>query len=493
MKIFKKGKKMIHKILIANRGEIAVRIIRACKDLHIKNVAVYTEPDKECLHVRVADEAYEIGHDPIKGYLDAKRIVEVAKACGADAIHPGYGFLSENYEFAKMVEDAGLILVGPKSEVIHKMGNKNVARYLMKQNGIPVVPGTETLNNESIETIKDYAERIGYPVILKASGGGGGRGIRVVWSEDELESNYESCKREAKAFFNNDEVFMEKYVERPRHIEFQILGDNYGNIIHLCERDCSIQRRHQKVIEIAPCPTISDDLRKRMGVASVAAAKAVGYTNAGTIEFLLDDYNNFYFMEMNTRIQVEHGVTEEITGVDLISRQIRIAAGEILDIEQSEVKPRGVAIEARITCENVWKNFAPSPGTITGYFPALGPGVRVDTHIYQGYKVPPFYDSMLAKLMVKATSYDLAVSKLERALDEFNIEGITTTLPFLHAISKRRHFRRGFFDTSYIEDRLQDILENTHDHTQNNKEEVIAAISAAIKKMKAERVGEKIE
>ncbi|WP_086237190.1 acetyl-CoA carboxylase subunit A [Campylobacter porcelli] len=478
---------MIYKILIANRGEIAVRIVRACKDLHIKNVAIYTEPDKDSLHVKVADEAYEIGKDPIKGYLDASRIVEVAKACGADAIHPGYGFLSENYEFAKMVEDAGLTFIGPKSEVILKMGNKNIARNLMNKNGIPVVPGTEALNKQSIETIKLEAEKIGYPVILKASGGGGGRGIREVWDPAELESSYESCKREAKAFFNNDEVFMEKLIVKPRHIEFQILGDNYGNLIHLCERDCSIQRRHQKVIEIAPCPTISEDLRKRMGVAAVAAAKAVGYTNAGTIEFLLDDYNNFYFMEMNTRIQVEHGVTEEIVGVDLISRQIRIAAGEILDIDQTEVKPQGVAIEARITAENVWKNFIPSPGKITGYFPALGPGVRVDSHMYQGYSIPPFYDSLVAKLIVKARSYDLAVSKLERALDEFTIEGVRTTLPFLLAISKRRHFRRGFFDTSYIEERLQDILENTHDSNQENKEEVIAAIAAAIQKVKSSR------
>ncbi|MDY6056399.1 MAG: acetyl-CoA carboxylase subunit A [Campylobacter lanienae] len=466
---------MIYKILIANRGEIAVRIVRACKDLHIKNVAIYTEPDKDSLHVKVADEAYEIGKDPIKGYLDATRIVEVAKACGADAIHPGYGFLSENYEFAKMVEDAGLTFIGPKSEVILKMGNKNIARNLMHKNGIPVVPGTEALNKESIETIKLEAEKIGYPVILKASGGGGGRGIREVWDPADLESSYESCKREAKAFFNNDEVFMEKLIVKPRHIEFQILGDNYGNLIHLCERDCSIQRRHQKVIEIAPCPTISEDLRKRMGVAAVAAAKAVGYTNAGTIEFLLDDYNNFYFMEMNTRIQVEHGITEEVTGIDLIGRQIRIASGEIRDIKQSEVKPRGVAIEARITAENAWKDFAPSPGTITGYFPAVGPGVRVDTHIYQDYEIPPFYDSMLAKIMVKASSYDLAVSKLERALDEFKIEGVTTTLPFLHAISKRRHFRKGFFDTSYLEERLEDILENTADEAS----EVVAAIAAA--------------
>lgn len=469
----------IHKILIANRGEIAIRIVRACKDLHIANVAIYTKPDAECLHVKVADEAYCVGDEALKGYLDPAKIIEVAKQCGADAIHPGYGFLSENYEFAKAVEYAGLILIGPKSEVIYKMGNKNVARNLMKENGIPVVPGTDPLNNLSIDKIKSLAKRIGYPVILKSSGGGGGRGIRVVLTENELEENFQSCKREAKAFFNNDEVFMEKYVEKPRHIEFQILGDNYGNIIHLCERDCSIQRRHQKVIEIAPCPTMSDDLRKRMGVAAVAAAKAVGYTNAGTIEFLLDDYDHFYFMEMNTRIQVEHGVTEEVTGVDLIARQIRVAAGEILDLEQSEIKARGTAIEVRITAENAQKGFAPSPGKITGYFPALGPSVRVDTHIYANYEIPPFYDSLLAKLIVKGSSYDLAVSKLERALDEFKIEGVITTLPFLHAISRRRHFRKGFFDTSYLEERLDDILENT----ASEDSEIIAAIAAA--KLKA--------
>ncbi len=476
-----------HKVLIANRGEIAVRIIRSCKDLHLKNVAIYTAPDKHCLHAQIADEAYEIGSDPLRGYLDAQRIVEVAKACGADAIHPGYGFLSENYEFAKLVEDSGLKLIGPTSDVILKMGNKNIARALMQKNGIPVVPGTEPLNNETPERIRELALRIGYPVILKSSGGGGGRGIRVVNCEDELLASFESCKREAKAFFNNDEVFMEKLVVQPRHIEFQILGDNYGNIIHLCERDCSIQRRHQKVIEIAPCPTISEDIRRKMGVAAVAAAKAVGYTNAGTIEFLLDDYNNFYFMEMNTRIQVEHGVTEEVTGIDIIARQIRYAAGELMEFEQSEIKPRGVAIEARITAENVWKNFAPSPGTITRYLPALGPGVRVDSHIYQGYTIPPFYDSLVAKLIVRATSYDMAVSKLERALDEFEIGGIKTTLPFLRAVSKRRHFRRGFFDTGYIEERMADILENTQDEENATNEEMVAAIAAAVARVKQSR------
>ncbi|WP_297193330.1 acetyl-CoA carboxylase subunit A [uncultured Campylobacter sp.] len=478
---------MIHKILIANRGEIAVRVIRACRDLHIKNVAVFTEPDRECLHVKIADEAYRIGTDAIRGYLDAKRIVEIAKACKADAIHPGYGFLSENYEFAKECEDAGIIFIGPKSDVIRKMGNKNIARYLMHKNGIPIVPGTEKLNNHSIEEIKFYAEKIGYPVILKASGGGGGRGIRVVHKEEELENAFESCKREALSFFNNDEVFMEKYIVNPRHIEFQILADNYGNIIHLCERDCSIQRRHQKIIEIAPCPSISQNLRKTIGVTAVAAAKAVGYTNAGTIEFLLDDYNNFYFMEMNTRIQVEHPVTEEITGVDLIVRQIRIASGAILDLEQSDIVPRGYAIEARITAENVWKNFIPNPGKIGEYYPALGPGVRVDSHIYKGYTVPPSYDSLLAKLIVKAGSFELVVNKLQRALKEFTIDDIRTTIPFLIAITKIKEFRRGYFDTSFIETHMEELLEKTEDRHQENKEEVIAAIAATLKKIRESR------
>lgn len=478
---------MIHKILIANRGEIAVRVIRACRDLHIKNVAVFTEPDRECLHVKIADEAYRIGTDAIRGYLDAKRIVEIAKACKADAIHPGYGFLSENYEFAKECEDAGIIFIGPKSDVIRKMGNKNIARYLMHKNGIPIVPGTEKLNNHSIEEIKFYAEKIGYPVILKASGGGGGRGIRVVHKEEELENAFESCKREALSFFNNDEVFMEKYIVNPRHIEFQILADNYGNIIHLCERDCSIQRRHQKIIEIAPCPSISQNLRKTIGVTAVAAAKAVGYTNAGTIEFLLDDYNNFYFMEMNTRIQVEHPVTEEITGVDLIVRQIRIASGAILDLEQSDIVPRGYAIEARITAENVWKNFIPNPGKIGEYYPALGPGVRVDSHIYKGYNVPPSYDSLLAKLIVKAGSFELVVNKLQRALKEFTIDDIRTTIPFLIAITKIKEFRRGYFDTSFIETHMEELLEKTEDRHQENKEEVIAAIAATLKKIRESR------
>ena len=442
---------MIHKILIANRGEIAVRIVRACRDLHIQSVGIYTAPDSECLHVRIADEAYQVGEDPIKGYLDAKAIVKLAKECGADAIHPGYGFLSENYEFAKAVEDAGLIFIGPKAEVIKKMGDKNIARYLMKKNGIPIVPGTEKLNDESMDAIKEHARRIGYPVILKASGGGGGRGIREVWQEEDMQDAFESCTREAKAYFNNDEVFMEKLVVNPRHIEFQILGDNYGNIIHLCERDCSIQRRHQKIIEIAPCPSISENLRKIMGVTAVAAAKAVGYSNVGTIEFLLDDYNNFYFMEMNTRVQVEHPVTEFVSGVDIVKEQIRIAAGQPLSVKQEDIVLRGHAIECRINAENPAFNFAPSPGKITNlYLPSGGVGLRVDSAVYPGYTIPPYYDSMIAKIIVHGENRFDALMKMQRALYELEIEGVQTNADFQLDLISDRNVIAGDYDTSFL-------------------------------------------
>ncbi|MGP1450353.1 MAG: acetyl-CoA carboxylase subunit A [Wolinella sp.] len=467
---------MFKKILIANRGEIAVRIIRACNDLKIDSVAIYSRADRDSMHVKMADETYEISEDPIKGYLDPDRIIEIAKLSGAEAIHPGYGFLSENAIFAKKVADAGLVWIGPNSEVIAKMGDKNAAREIMQRHGIPVVPGTEPLNKESWETIKRYARRIGYPVILKASSGGGGRGIRVVQREEELEESFNACKREAMAFFKNDDVFMEKYIQNPKHIEFQILGDNYGNVIHLLERDCSIQRRHQKLVEIAPSPTMSEDLRRRMGAVAVAAAKATGYANAGTVEFLVDDYNNFYFMEMNTRIQVEHGVTEEITGLDLIARQIRIASGEILDMNQGDVLRQGFAIEVRINAEDVKNDFVPSPGKITAYYPALGPFVRVDSCIYKDYTIPPYYDSMVAKLIVRATSYDLAVNKLKRALSEFTVRGIKTTIPFLMNICEDRDFRKGDFDTSYLERKMGELMPRDIEESSD----IVAAIAAAI-------------
>lgn len=467
---------MFSKILIANRGEIAVRIIRACNDLHIKSVAIYSRIDKDSMHVKMASESYEISQDALKAYLDGDAIINAALNCGAEAIHPGYGFLSENADFAGKVKNAGIVWIGPDSSVIAKMGDKNAARELMKANGIPIVPGTKPLNNHSIEEIKIIANKIGYPIILKASNGGGGRGIRVVRNDNEIQENFEACKREAMAFFKNDEVFMEKYIENPRHIEFQIIGDNYGNIVHLLERDCSIQRRHQKLVEIAPSPTMNLDLRRRMGAVAVAAAKAANYTNAGTIEFLVDDLNNFYFMEMNTRIQVEHGVTEEITGFDLIGRQIRSAAGEILDLNQSEVLHQGYAIEVRINAEDVANDFVPNPGKITTYYPALGPFVRIDSAVYKDYTIPPNYDSMIAKLIVRASSYDLAVNKLIRALEEFTIRGVKTTIPFLLNIAKDRDFRKGNFDTSYLESNMQRLMPNE----TINKDDIVAAIATAI-------------
>lgn len=467
---------MFKRILIANRGEIAVRIIRACNDLNIESVAIYSRADRDSMHVKMATYTYAIGEDPIKGYLDPDLIIQAAKEIEAEAIHPGYGFLSENAMFAKKVKEAGLVWIGPDSEVIAKMGDKNAARNLMIQNGIPVVPGTEPLNALSLYEIQKTARKIGYPVILKASSGGGGRGIRVVWEEKDLESAFESCKREALTFFKNEDVFMEKYIQNPRHIEFQILADNYGHVIHLFERDCSIQRRHQKLIEIAPCPTMSVDLRRRMGSVAVSAAKAANYTNAGTVEFLVDDYNHFYFMEMNTRIQVEHGVTEEITGLDLIGRQIRIASGEILDITQSDVQIQGCAIEARINAEDVYNDFVPNPGTITAYYPALGPFVRVDSYIYKDFTIPPFYDSMIAKLIVRATSYDLAVKKLKRALNEFKIRGVKTTIPFLINICNDRDFRRGNFDTSYLEQKVESLMPQE----SSDVSDLVAAIAVAL-------------
>jgi pyruvate carboxylase subunit A len=465
---------MFKKILIANRGEIAVRVVRACRDLGITSVAIYSSDDRDALHVKMADETYKTSSDPLQAYLNPQKIIDVALACKADAIHPGYGFLSENADFAKMVEEAGLIWIGPKSEVIAKMGDKSEARRVMIENGIPVVPGTENLNN--IEEAIDFAERYKYPVILKATAGGGGRGIRVAWNEKELRSGYELCKKEALTFFKNDAVFVEKYVVNPKHIEFQMLADNYGKIIHLGERDCSIQRRHQKLLEIAPSPSMDEDLRKRMGAVAVAAAKAAGYTNAGTVEFLVDDDKNFYFMEMNTRIQVEHCVTEEITGVDLVVRQIRTAAGEILEIDQADVVMRGFAIEARINAEDVKNDFAPNPGKITGYYPALGPGVRVDSCAYKDYVIPPHYDSMVAKLIVKGASYDLAIRKLQRALGEFKVKGVKTTIPFLHKITQEKQFRKGDFDTSYLEHKLDDLMPET----EVTPEELAAAIAAAL-------------
>lgn len=441
----------MNKILIANRGEIAVRIIRACKEMNIKTVAVYSEIDKDSLHTRLADEAICIGPAPSnKSYLSLKNIIEAANITGSDSIHPGFGFLSENSQFARICEESNIKFIGPSYKVIELMGNKSNAKALMKKAGVPTVPGSEG----SIKGIKDafeVAKKIGYPVMLKAAAGGGGKGIRIVNNERELESNYNIVKQEAKISFNDDEIYMEKFIENPRHVEIQILADEHGNVIHLGERDCTVQRRHQKVVEETPSTAIDEKLRNKMGEAAIKAAKAAGYTSCGTVEFLVDKHKNFYFMEMNTRIQVEHPITEERTGIDIVKNQIKIAAGEELKIKQKEIEFKGHAIECRINAENPGKNFRPCPGTITGLNLPGGKGIRIDSAIYEGYTIPPTYDSMIAKIIAYGANRNEAISKMKRALEETVIEGIDTNIDFLLEIIKNKNFIRGDYDTSFIE------------------------------------------
>ena len=423
---------MIHKILIANRGEIAVRIIRACRELGIQSVAVYSEADKDALHTQLADEAVCIGPAASKdSYLNMENIISATINTGADAIHPGFGFLSENQKFAKLCEECNITFIGPSSEIIRKMGNKTEARNTMIEAGVKVIPGWNE-NVESVEEGKEIAKKLGYPVIVKAALGGGGKGMRVAMKEEEFENAYLTARKEAGAAFGDDSVYMEHFIEHPRHVEVQILADNYGNVVHLGERDCSIQRNHQKFIEEAPCKAISEGLRKQMGEQAVKAAKAVNYTNAGTIEFLLENDKDFYFMEMNTRIQVEHPVTEWITGVDLIKEQIKIASGEKLSFSQDEVKLEGHSIECRINAENPEKNFRPSPGKIENLYLPGGKGIRMDTAIYSGYEIPPYYDSMIAKLIVHGTTREEALRKMRSALGEVIIEGIDTNVDYLY-------------------------------------------------------------
>ena len=442
---------MINKILIANRGEIAVRIIRACKEMNIKTVAVYSEVDKDAMHVKLADEAICIGPaNSSKSYLNFKNIIEAANITGADAIHPGFGFLSENSQFAKICEESNIKFIGPNYKVIEMMGNKSNAKELMKNAGVPVVPGSDG----SVKGLKDaikIANEIGYPIMLKAAAGGGGKGIRIVNVPEELESNYNIVKQEAKLSFNDDEIYIEKFIKNPRHVEIQILADEHGNVIHLGERDCSIQRRNQKVIEETPSTAIDDKLRNKMGESAIKAVKASGYTSCGTIEFLVDSDKNFYFMEMNTRIQVEHPITEERTGIDIVKAQIRVSAGEPLKIKQKDVKFNGYSIECRINAENPAKNFRPCPGTITGVILPGGNGVRVDTAIYSGYTIPSNYDSMIAKIITHGDTRNEAISKMKRALEETVIEGVDTNIDFLFKIIKNPNFIRGNFDTSFIE------------------------------------------
>nr|WP_294465147.1 acetyl-CoA carboxylase biotin carboxylase subunit [uncultured Sellimonas sp.] len=442
---------MIKKVLIANRGEIAVRIIRACREMGIETVAVYSEADREALHTQLADEAVCIGPAPSsESYLSMDKILSATMITGADAIHPGFGFLSENSRFAELCEKCNITFIGPKAEVIEKLGNKSEARNTMISAGVPVIPGsTEPIFDE--ETGAKEADRIGYPVIVKAALGGGGKGMRVAASPEEFAKAFSTAQKEAKAAFGDDMMYIEHFVEHPRHIEFQILADKYGNVIHLGERDCSIQRNHQKMIEESPSIALSEELRQKMGEAAVKAARAAHYENAGTIEFLLEKSGNFYFMEMNTRIQVEHPVTEWVTGIDLVKEQIRIASGEPLKIRQEDVKLTGHAIECRINAENPEKNFRPSPGTITDIYLPGGKGVRIDSAIYSGYTVPPYYDSMLAKLIVHAKTRPEAISKMRSALGEVIIEGIDTNIDYLYELINHPDFQSGNIDIEFIE------------------------------------------
>lgn len=445
---------MFKKILVANRGEIALRIIRACKEMNIKTVAIYSEADRDSLHAHYADEAFCVGPAPgNRSYLNIPNIISAATLAGVDAIHPGYGFLAENARFAEICETHHIKFIGPPAEAIEKMGDKAVAKKTMADAGVPVIPGSDgVIENESAAV--EIAEEIGYPVIIKASAGGGGKGMRLVRDRDELINAFRMAQTEAEAAFGNAEVYMEKYIEEPRHVEIQLLLDEYGHGVYLGERDCSVQRRHQKVIEESPSPAVTPELRRKMGEAALAGAKSVNYTNAGTVEFLLDKNGNFYFMEMNTRIQVEHPVTELVTGIDLIKEQIRIAAGEKLALTQSDVVIRGHAIECRINAEDPEKNFMPSPGKITLYHLPGGPGVRVDSAVYQEYVIPPYYDSMIAKLIVWDENRDAAINRMLRALDEFEIEGVKTTIPFQIMVLNNPYFRKGEVYTNFIQTRI---------------------------------------
>lgn len=442
---------MIKKLLIANRGEIAVRIIRACKELNIETVAVYSTADVEALHVRLADEAYCIGPTASKdSYLNFTNIISAATLTGVDAIHPGYGFLAENADFAELCNECNITFVGPSPEAINKMGIKDVARSTMKEAGVPTVPGSEGIVPSIDEAIK-VAEGIGYPVIIKATAGGGGKGIRIARNEEELRKGISTTQQEAAAAFGNPGVYIEKYIEDFRHVEIQVLADNYGHVVHLGERDCSIQRRLQKLLEETPSPALDPAKREEMGRAAVKAARAVDYTGAGTVEFIYDVNGNFYFMEMNTRIQVEHPVTENVTGIDLIKEQIRVASGEKLNYTQDEVTFEGWSIECRINAENPDKNFMPSAGRVDMYLPPGGPGVRVDSAVYPGYVIPPYYDSMVAKVITYGATREEAIAKMKRALSEFVIEGIYTTIPFHLRLLDHPKFISGDFNTKFLE------------------------------------------
>ncbi len=440
---------MFKKILIANRGEIALRIIRTCRELGIKTVAVFSEADRLSLHVRFADEAVCIGPPPSKeSYLNIPRLVAAAEVTNADAIHPGYGFLAENAGFAEICASSGVTFIGPDPNAITRMGDKSLAKETMRKSGVPVIPGSDGVV-DNLKDAKGIAAEIGYPVIIKATAGGGGRGMRIVREESELENSFKTASHEAETAFGNPSLYIEKFLEEPRHIEIQIMGDKHGNVVHFGERDCSIQRRHQKLVEESPSPALTNEIRLAMGAAAVKGAKSVNYHSAGTIEFLVDKYKNFYFMEMNTRIQVEHPVTEEVYGIDLVRMQIQMALGERLKARQP--KPQWHALECRINAEDPDHDFRPSPGRITDlHFPG-GLGVRVDSHIYTGYEIPPYYDSLLGKLIVKAKTRAEAVNRMRHTLDEFIIEGVKTTIPFHKKLMSDEKFKSGEFDTGFLD------------------------------------------
>jgi acetyl-CoA carboxylase, biotin carboxylase subunit len=441
---------MFNKILIANRGEIALRIIRTCKEMGISTVAVYSTADKDSLHVRFADEAVCIGPPPSReSYLNMSRIIAAAEITNADAIHPGYGFLSENSKFSKVCQENKIKFIGATPSQIDSMGDKASAKATMKKAGVPVIPGSDGLI-EDLDEAKKIAAKIKYPIILKATAGGGGKGMRVVWKEEEIENAWDSARQEAGAAFGNDGVYLEKFIEEPRHIEIQVAGDQYGAACHLSERDCSIQRRHQKLVEETPSPFMTPELRKKMGDAAIKAVKAIKYEGVGTIEFLVDKHRNFYFMEMNTRIQVEHTITEEVIDYDLVKEQIKIAAG--VKISGKNYEPHLHAIQCRINAEDPFRNFAPSPGKITNYHCPGGHGIRIDTHVYSGYSIPPNYDSMIGKLITVARTREEAITKMQRALDEYIIEGVKTTIPFHQALMKDENFRAGNFTTKFVEE-----------------------------------------
>jgi acetyl-CoA carboxylase, biotin carboxylase subunit len=442
---------MFNKILIANRGEIALRIIRSCKEMGIKTVAVYSETDRNSLHVRFADEAVCIGPAAAsQSYLNIPRIIAAAEITNADAIHPGYGFLAENSEFAEICTDTNIVFIGPTPDMIRKMGDKSVAKELMKKMNVPLVSGSEG-KVDTFEEAVEISDGIGYPVMIKASAGGGGKGMRIVREPSHLEDAWKIAKNEAMAAFSDDSMYIEKLVENPKHVEFQVMGDKFGNIMHVGERDCTIQRRHQKLIEETPSPMLDSDLRARMAEAAINAAKSVNYESMGTVEFLVDKNRDFYFMEMNTRIQVEHPITEAVSGLDLVKEQIKIAAGEKID--KVNQKLIGHAIECRINAEDIKNNFRPSPGLITAFNAPGGHGIRIDTHCYSGYTIPPYYDSLIGKLIVLANTREEAITRMLRAFDEFIIEGIETTIPIFKSILEDKKFRDYDYDTSYIEKR----------------------------------------